>query len=101
MTQPLLQPLIGPPTQASKRCWTCEADTPYQQGFCDTCWEALPLEVQGLYTIMHPTIPQPYAGAIRSAIVSCLSAQLRPKPKLALAERVRKLTGLTLEDLEL
>lgn len=118
------QPVIGEPNQSTKTCWCCHlVSIPYNKGFCDACWEALPRAVQDLYFSMHANqfriaedgtveniggIPQVYLGFLRMAIVQGLQTQLRPKPapgQWASHHEKRKpklnLSGLTLKDLNL
>jgi hypothetical protein len=113
------QPLFTTPnpSETTKKCWTCGAITPYEQGFCDSCWRELPYQVRELYESVTlglrwydaqgseagPTFGrgQPmlevFASRIRMAIVEGLIAS-RPRP-IRTPPAPRTKVHLTLDDL--
>lgn len=65
-------------SEGSKKCWGCDAITPYSQGFCPQCLQELPLEV----SILLPAIaalPQPYLGALQMATWEALKSARRSR----------------------
>jgi hypothetical protein len=61
---------------STKKCWSCDAITPYEEGWCDTCYELIP-EV-----LTEPAVqwtPEPFGGAIRMAIAQVVRDLRRPK----------------------
>lgn len=65
-------------SEGSKKCWGCDASTPYSQGFCPQCLQEMPMEV---VLLLKPIslIPQPYLGALQMAVSDALKSVRRAK----------------------
>lgn len=97
------QPIFAEGSGSSKMCWSCAATTPYNQGFCDDCWIAMPVEVKFIYTQVA-FLPPPFGGLLRMAVADGLRAALRPRPQVGnWSDRHgsrKRLTGLSINDLD-
>ena len=74
------QPLSSELNSGSKQCWSCETTTPYYQGWCLSCWGALPPGVQEIVDILSKRDCGKYSGGIRMSISDSLKASRRPAP---------------------
>ena len=84
---------------ATKKCWSCDATTHYDTGWCDSCQASFPPEVLRVLEACETMPDSDYRGAIRGAVAQTLTVrQVRlkrdPRPKPTAAR-------LTLDDLDL
>lgn len=73
------QPTVGEPNEATKTCWGCEAKTPYNQGFCEECWEMLSADEQEVYYIAHDSdFSSEIAASVRLGTSNYIKRLRRP-----------------------
>lgn len=60
---------------STKQCWSCEAITPYEVGWCDECRKMIPIGCAG-----GIIAPEPFGGRIRMAIADAIKQLRRPPP---------------------
>lgn len=90
------QPVFPEETTSTKKCWSCEERIPYNLGWCEVCWEAVPEKVK---ILLHDAIAcgEGYAGPLRGAIAFQVHRLRFPPMRIPIPEK-RK---ITLEDLGL
>lgn len=76
---------------STKLCWSCSATTPYEIGWCMTCWMAIPIEAKNALEAIHNC--EPYSGAVRLAVADTLRGVQR---KTSLKRK-----PISLDDLEI
>lgn len=89
-------------TESTKQCWSCEATTPYEIGWCEDCIAFMPLQIAQLADSVSITsdLPPSLSGACRMAIADWLrqkrrpAQQSRPKATPADGEALLKLLNL-------
>ena len=89
----MTQPLGTDATQSTKRCWTCEATTPYNVGWCEACWEEVPQRIQDVTKITYHAA-EPWGSAFRGAVSEGIRATRRNRTVAKVLSR----TPLSLED---
>lgn len=100
------QPLFPHPPNysGSKKCWTCTTTTPYNQGFCEVCWEELPVPAKHIFQEAFVSGLELFRPHIQQAIVQGLQAKRfseRPKEPERVYFRSLLLPPVNIDDLDL
>lgn len=86
---------------ATKKCWSCEAVTDYDAGWCPECYDIIPHSFKVIEVLWGI---EPWAGAVRMALSNIVRNLRRPKPEYQRLTRTKPAPlkrKISLEDLEL